>query len=139
LISAAAEVGWHGGDFAGFDRERGEAFVDSAAGADTLDDLLAEIAAFFEVDAMEQAGFLDEMPIKNLDAETRLTLFAADRFPGIEVSLRVFGQEAGARDGEGENEAQSVEAGLVEAGDVATLVGKDAVGFAGYRDGVGGG
>jgi hypothetical protein len=65
LIAAAAEVGWHGGNFAAVDGESGEAFVNGAAGADTLDNFLAEIAAFFEVNAVEEAGFLNEVAIEN--------------------------------------------------------------------------
>ncbi len=139
MSAAAAEFGVNGGEFAAVDGEGGEAFVDGAAGANTFDNLLAEVATFFEVDAVEEAGFLDEVAIEDFDAEAGLALFAADGFPGIEAGFGKFRQEGGARNGPGQDETQTIEARFVEAGDVAALPGENAVGLEGDGEAMGGG
>ena len=49
--------------------EAAEDAVDLAAGADALDDLLAEVAAFAEVEGAGGSGFLGEVAVADVDAE----------------------------------------------------------------------
>ncbi len=58
--------GGAGGGEGAVEAEGGEGAVDVAAGADALDDLLAEVAAFVEVEGAGLGGLLGEFSVSRM-------------------------------------------------------------------------
>jgi hypothetical protein len=70
------------GEFAG-ENQRREQSVDLAAGADALDDLLAEVAALVEVQGLRLIGLLREVLFGDVAAVERAGLEEAQSFEGF--------------------------------------------------------
>ena len=63
--------------------EAGEGAVDVAAGADALDDLLAEVAALAEVEGAGLGGLLGEVAVADVGAVERGAFEDAEQFEGL--------------------------------------------------------
>ncbi len=99
------ERGSGGWQFVGED-EAGEGAVQVAAGADAFDDLLAEIAAFAEVEGAgggtDGGGLLGEVFVTNVYAEERCAFGDAELVEGFGVREdRTVGEECGGEGGDG--------------------------------------
>lgn len=66
-----------------FELEGGEGAVDVAAGADALDDLLAEVATLGEVEGSSLVGLLGEFLVADVDAEAGCAFEDAEVFEGF--------------------------------------------------------
>src|ERR1700687_5462250 len=67
-----------GGGHCAFEAECAKGTVDGAAGADALDDLLAEVAAFAEVQGARLSCLLWQLAVANVDAVTRRSFEGAE-------------------------------------------------------------
>lgn len=70
VVGGAGDAGLGFRDFA-FEFQAREEFIDVAAGADALDDFLAEVAAFGEVQGVGELGFLGQVGFGDVDAVER--------------------------------------------------------------------
>ena len=95
------EEGGAGGGGGSVEAEAAEGAVDLAAGADALDDLLAEVAAFAEVEGAGSGGLLGEVAIADVGAEEGCAFEDAEVVEGLGGGVDgVSGEELGSDGGE---------------------------------------
>ena len=133
--------GSRGGGNCGVDLQPAQHAMDVGAAADALDDFLAEIAAFIEMDGVKVAGFLNQVALGDFVAVAGMAVFDADdaRVFGVAAGIPVGGRQparpavprSGAGDGLEDEEA--VGAGGADARDDAIAPRKPLVGSGGKR------